>query len=41
MGLFDFVKDAGARLFGIGETEADKAGVFVVQTTCKAEGNSK
>jgi nucleoid-associated protein YgaU len=25
MGLFDFVKDAGARLFGIGETEADKA----------------
>ncbi len=25
MGLFDFVKDAGARLFGIGESEADKA----------------
>jgi nucleoid-associated protein YgaU len=25
MGLFDFVKAAGAKLFGIGETEADKA----------------
>lgn len=25
MGLIDFVKGAGARLFGIGETEADKA----------------
>ena len=25
MGLFDFVKEAGAKLFGIGETKAEKA----------------
>lgn len=25
MGLFDFVKEAGAKLFGIGETQAEKA----------------
>ena len=33
MGLFDFVKAAGAKLFGIGETEADQA----AQEQVKAE----
>ncbi len=31
MGLFDFVKEAGAKLFGIGETKAEKAEQAIVK----------
>jgi len=42
MGLFSFIKDAGAKVFGIGKTEAEEAAeAAAAAVAAKAEANAK